>query len=72
MKHNNGEKHLAAFISKMQSEGLPSPVLDTFAHYYHQVIKGETGLVYDRDIGPVASDEIEQFNNLKNYASAGI
>ena len=72
MKHNNGKNHIAAFISKMKSEGLPSPVIDTFAYYYHQVIKGETGLVYDRDIRPLEQDEIEQFHNLGNYAAAGI
>ena len=72
MTHNNGEKHLAAFISKMKNDGLPSLVIDTFAYYYHQVTKGETGLVYDRDIRPLEPDEIEQFHNLGNYAAAGI
>ena len=72
MKHKNGKNHLTAFISKMQSEGLPSPVIDTFAFYYDQVIKGETGLVYDRDIRPVESDGIEHFHNLQNCAAAGI
>jgi len=47
-------------------------VIDTFSFYYHQVIKGETGLVYDRDIRPLEQDEIEQFHNLGNYAAAGI
>jgi UTP--glucose-1-phosphate uridylyltransferase len=70
----NSEKkdYLSAFISKMQSEGLPSPVIDTFAYYYHQVLEGETGLVYDRDIRPVDADEVEQFENLANYAAAGV
>jgi UTP--glucose-1-phosphate uridylyltransferase len=72
MKHNNGKTHLSAFISKMKNENLPSPVLDTFTHYYHQVVRGETGLVYDRDIQPVGPDEIEQFQNIGNYAAAGI
>jgi UTP--glucose-1-phosphate uridylyltransferase len=72
MKHSEDTDYLAAFISKMQSAGLPSPVIDTFAFYYHQVIKGETGLVYDRDIRPLEQDEIEQFYNLGNYAAAGI
>jgi UTP--glucose-1-phosphate uridylyltransferase len=72
MKHSEDTGYLAAFISKMQSEGLPSAVIDIFAYYYNQVIKGETGLVYDRDIRPVEPDEIEQFHNLGNYAAAGI
>jgi UTP--glucose-1-phosphate uridylyltransferase len=72
MKHSEDTDYLAAFISKMKSAGLPSPVIDTFAYYYHQVTKGETGLVYDRDIRPLEQDEIEQFHNLGNYAAAGI
>lgn len=72
MKHNNGGKHLAAFISKMKSEGLPPLVIDTFAYYYGKVIKGDTGMVYDRDIQPVRSDEIGDFHKLSKYANAGI
>ncbi|MBE9544631.1 MAG: UTP--glucose-1-phosphate uridylyltransferase, partial [Proteobacteria bacterium] len=64
--------HLPAFISKMESEGLPSPVIDTFAYYYGEVLKGATGLVYDRDIQPVAPDEIESYGNLVAYGSKGI
>ncbi len=55
----------------MKNEGLPSPVIDTYAFYYHKVINGETGLVYDRDIEPVSPDEVEDFNNLSGYVDAG-
>ena len=72
MKHSENTDYLPVFIAKMQSEGLPSPVVDTFAYYFNQLIQGETGLVYDRDIRPVDPDEIEQFHNLGNYAAAGI
>jgi len=72
MKHSENTDYLPVFIAKMQSEGLPSPVVDTFAYYFNQLIQGETGLVYDRDIRPVEPDEIEQFHNLGNYAAAGI
>ncbi len=72
MKHSENTDYLPVFIAKMQSEGLPSPVIDTFAYYFNQLIQGETGLVYDRDIRPVDPDEIEQFHNLGNYAAAGI
>jgi UTP--glucose-1-phosphate uridylyltransferase len=63
--------NLDAFIAKMQNEGLQPLVIDTFAYYYKQVLTGETGLVYDREIQPVAPDEIEDFKNLKKYAAAG-
>lgn len=71
MNHKIVKNHLTAFISKMENEGLPSPVIDTYTHYYHKVIKGETGLVYDRDIEPVSPDEVEDFNNLSGYVDAG-
>jgi UTP--glucose-1-phosphate uridylyltransferase len=64
--------HLPAFTSKMESEGLPPLVIDTFAYYYGEVLKGATGLVYDRDIQPLAPDEIEAYANLLEYGSKGI
>ncbi|MCK5486775.1 MAG: UTP--glucose-1-phosphate uridylyltransferase [Desulfobacterales bacterium] len=63
--------NLPAFVEKMQNEGLQPLVIDTFAYYYNQVLNGETGLVYDRQIQPVALHEIEDFDNLKKYAAAG-
>jgi len=71
MKHSEDTGYLPAFTSKMQSEGLPSAVIDIFAYYYNQVIKGETGLVYDSQIQPVAPHEIEDFDNLIKYSAAG-
>ena len=65
MKHSEDTDYLAAFISKMQSAGLPSPVIDTFAYYYHQVIKGESGLVYDRDIRPLEDDVYSEDQSLQ-------
>jgi len=63
---------LKAFITKMESEGLPPLVMDTFAHYYEKVRNGETGLVYDRDIRPVSPDEIASYRNLFSYGRIGI
>ena len=63
--------HLPAFVEKMQNEGLQPLVIDTFAYYYNQVLTGETGLVYDREIQPVETHEIENFKNLKKYSAAG-
>jgi UTP--glucose-1-phosphate uridylyltransferase len=64
--------HLPAFISKMESEGLPPLVIDTFTYYYDEVLNGATGLVYDKDIQPVAPDEIEAYANLLEYGYKGI
>ena len=71
MSKSEVKDHLSAFGEKMQNEGLQPLVIDTFAYYYNQVVTGETGLVFDRDIQPPGSHEIEDFNNLKKYAAAG-
>ena len=55
----------------MKAEGLPSIVRDTFAYYYSQLVTGETGLIFDRDIRPVAAEEIEALDNLTAYTGAG-
>ena len=68
---SEGTDYLPAFIAKMEAEGLPPLVIDTYTHYYRQVLSGESGLVYDRNIQPVAADEVEDFNNLGDCASAG-
>ena len=51
---------------------MPPPVIDTFAYYYGEVLKGATGLVYDRDIQPLAPDEIESYGNLAEYGLKGV
>ncbi len=71
MSKTPAKGHLPAFVAKMQDEGLQPLVIDTFAYYYHQVLSGETGLVYDREIQPVEHQDIQDFNRLKKYADAG-
>ena len=71
MKHAEAKDHLPDFISKMAAEGLPSIACDTFAHYYKQLLAGETGLIFDRDIRPVAAEEIKALDNLTTYTEAG-
>jgi len=63
--------NLPAFVAKMQNEGLQPLVIETFAYYYNKVLRGETGLIYDREIQPVESEEIAQLENLKKYDTAG-
>jgi UTP--glucose-1-phosphate uridylyltransferase len=71
MTHRQAEGHLPAFVAKMKNAGLQPLVIDTFAYYYNQVLSGETGLLYDREIQPVALQEIKDFDRLKKYAAAG-
>jgi UTP--glucose-1-phosphate uridylyltransferase len=70
---NNSKEidHLPEFISKMEAEGLPLIARDTFAYYYKQLLTGETGLIFDRDIRPVAAEEIEALDNLAAYTEVG-
>ncbi|MGD9078017.1 MAG: UTP--glucose-1-phosphate uridylyltransferase [Desulfobacterales bacterium] len=63
--------HLTAFTEKMRQEGLQPLVIETFAYYYNNLLTGETGLIYDREIQPVEAGEIEDFKNLAKYAAAG-
>jgi len=51
---------------------LPPLMIDTFTYYYDEVLNGATGLVYDKDIQPVAPDEIEAYANLLEYGYKGI
>ncbi len=71
MKQSNMPKHLQSFIIKMEKEGLPQALIDTFAYYYKKVVAGETGLVFDKDIKPLNADEIESADNVGQYADAG-
>lgn len=43
------------FVQRMQAEGLPAIVIRTFAHYYDQLAAGETGLIPESGIEPVAT-----------------
>jgi UTP--glucose-1-phosphate uridylyltransferase len=71
MPESEAVGHLPAFVEKMQNEGLQPLVIETFAYYYDKVLTGESGLIYDREIEPVESHDIADFENLKKYAAAG-
>jgi UTP--glucose-1-phosphate uridylyltransferase len=64
-------KYLSSFISKMKSAKLHPLVIDTFTYYYKKVVSGATGLISDKDIKPVAPDEIEDASRIKEYAESG-
>lgn len=71
MKNPDTPKYLPSFISKMESECIHPVVIDTFAYYYKKIISGETGLIPNKDIWPITSDEIEDANRIQKYAKAG-
>ena len=71
LNQQNNKYHLPEFITKMEADGLSPLVCETFAYYYKQVLTGETGMIFNRDIQPVAPDEIEDLANLAEYSAAG-
>lgn len=71
MESNADLKHLPAFISKMELEGLKPVVIDTFSFYYKKVVTGETGLIPDRDIDAVSSEDVPDARELGAFAQAG-
>ena len=71
MKNSGEPKYLHSFISKMQKEGIHPVVIDTFVYYYKKFVAGEKGFIFDRDIRPVNSDEIEDASDASEYADAG-
>ena len=71
MKNPSEPKYLQSFISKMKKEGIQPIVIDTFVYYYEKVVAGEKGFIYDKDIRPVNSYEIEDARYVAEYADAG-
>ena len=66
------EAHLGAFEIKMARENLPREIIATFGDYYRQLVEGETGLIPDDTIRPVADDEIAAFEDLSEYRQTGV
>ena len=42
-----------SFRARMETADLPPLFIDTFAHYYEQLVAGETGLIPEAEIEPV-------------------
>jgi UTP--glucose-1-phosphate uridylyltransferase len=53
---------LGASTEKMRREGLPDAAIDTFAHYYEQLVEGETGMLPESEIEPV--EDVESLGDL--------
>jgi len=62
---------LPEFAAKMTEAGLKPLVVDTFGHCYRRLVAGETGLIRDADIRPIARDEIPHAAELSGCAQAG-
>lgn len=71
MKSEQSLKYLQQFVSKMAHEKIHPSVIDSFSFYYKQIISGETGLVFDKDIHPINENEIGRYPDLKKYTDLG-
>jgi UTP--glucose-1-phosphate uridylyltransferase len=59
------------FAEKMEKNGLPPIVIDTFRHYYTLLVRGETGLISQNDIDPVGKNELADSERLSGLDEAG-
>ncbi|MCG6910427.1 MAG: UTP--glucose-1-phosphate uridylyltransferase [Deltaproteobacteria bacterium] len=67
----NRKSPLAAFVEKMTAADIAPSVIATFSHYYQQIADGETGLVPEKDLAPVATEEVPALADLSRYRDAG-
>lgn len=65
------QNHIKSIIEKLENEKLPQMVVDSFLYYYHKVINGETGIIYDKDIECMREHEIVYSDDLSKYAVSG-
>ena len=59
---NSVNEKFAPFAQRMEAEGLPNIVIQTFKYYYKQLVEGQTGLILEDDIRPVQS-----LPNVENF-----
>ncbi len=71
MKEPDALTHVRSFIGMMEKENLPQEVIDSFVYYYHKIIHGETGIIYNKDIECVRENEITYSKDLSGYSEAG-
>jgi len=63
--------HLTSFIRKMTDEGIHPFVIATFSNYYRQIVAGQQGLLYDRDLRAIENGEIANAESLGPFAEKG-
>jgi len=63
--------HLNDFVAKMKKEGLKGDVIETFCHYYRQLVSGETGYLPDQRLRAVPPSDVKNAAFLDELRSAG-
>lgn len=49
------DEQFAPYAHRMRAAGLPELVINSFAHYYGQLVAGETGLITEASVEPLSS-----------------
>ncbi len=57
------------FINKMHNEHIADEAINVFTHYYSRLVAGETGLLPENQIKPVARDSIDSFDKIHSTMS---
>jgi UTP--glucose-1-phosphate uridylyltransferase len=64
-------KQFQPFAEKMEKDGLPPLVINTFRHYYTLLVRGETGLITRAGIDPAQEGEVADAEKLSGLTEAG-
>lgn len=59
------------FATKMEIHGINTVVREAFLYYYNQILKGETGLIYNHQIAPLDPTEVIDSSILFDYENHG-
>ncbi len=59
------------FALKMEEQGMPAIVINTFKCYFNQFLYGAQGKLSDREILPVEDRELPDYEDLEDYKSDG-
>jgi UTP--glucose-1-phosphate uridylyltransferase len=59
------------FALKMEQQGLPPIVINTFKCYFNQFLYGAQGKLSDRDILPVQDDELADYDAMEQFKDKG-
>lgn len=69
LKETDIEQQFVPFAAQMRAAGLEPIVVDTFKYYYHQLVQGNTGMMAETSLEPVA--DLRDAEKLSGYEQAG-
>jgi UTP--glucose-1-phosphate uridylyltransferase len=61
-----------AVVQKMEAGSIEPEIVRTFLYYYDQLAAGNTAMIHNREIDPVAPEELLYAERLSDYKKVGI